>query len=178
MRTKGYSLMELLVVISVLVIVMIGGTTIFLSNLRSGGMNEVQLKTSKSARSLMDTIESRLRYSKVVDIDSLQRDRCLLAGTDGVSGSKILFENAEGRQEEIGFFDGSITSSSAELNVSVKLNSDNVTVEKFVVEWFCGPGINDKIKLDLSLKGVGVDQKFNATEGITREMILLNSGTK
>jgi len=58
---KGYTLMELIVVISLLAIVIVAGTSLFLSNIRSGGISEIILKLSSSGRGLADLIENKMQ---------------------------------------------------------------------------------------------------------------------
>ena len=178
MNNKGYTLMEMVVVVSLLVVIMVGGTSLFLTNLRSGGTSEVVLKTARTARVLADLVETRLRYGRVIQVGELSKDLCLEAGTDGVSGSSVLFENLQGEQELLAFSNGEIASSSADGSNSVRLNNDEVRVESFEIKWFCIPGLNDKIKVDMSFGGSGVGLKNDVFEKISREMILLNSGTK
>ena len=90
----------------------------------------------------------------------------------------MLFENLIGGQELLAFGNGEIASSSADGSNSVRLNNEGVVVASFEVKWFCIPGLNDKIKIDMSFEGSGVGLKNDVLENISREMILLNSGIK
>lgn len=170
--------MELLVVITLLVLVMMGGTSLFLSNLRTGGTGEVILRTSKAARSLSEFVETKIRFGQVIKVDDLTRDDCLVAGDIGVSGNSILLENLVGGSELISLSSGVLSSSSATLTNSMRLNGSDVSVESFDVTWYCKAGINDKMNIDMVIKGSGVGLKDDITESISREVVLLNSGLK
>lgn len=178
MKYKGYTLMELLVVITLLVLVMVGGTGLFLSNLRTGGTSEVILRTSKSARTLSEFIETKIRFGQVIKVDELTRDDCLLAGNTGVSGNSILLENLTGGSELISLSAGVLSSSSATLTNSIRLNNTDVSVESFDITWYCKSGINDKMNVNMVIKGTALGLKDDVTETISREIVLLNSGVK
>lgn len=176
MKNNGYTLIELLVVISLLVIVMVGGTNLFLSNLRSSGTSEAILRASRTARTLAETIETRLRFGKIVTVGEQPRETCLTAGTEGVSGPNVVWENLNGSQEMLSWGEGAIASSAADGSNSVRLNSEEIVVTDFAVKWYCLAGINDKMKIDMSFEGSGTGLKTSVSEKISREFILLNSG--
>jgi prepilin-type N-terminal cleavage/methylation domain-containing protein len=177
-RTSGYTLMELIIVVALLAIVVVSGTSLFLSNIRSGGISEIVLTLTKSGRSLVDLIETKIRFSDIVQVADYDRDACLSAGETGVSGQNTRYVDIDGEQEYLGFVDGMIASASADGSDVVYLNPADVKVKEFTIQWFCVSGINDKMIIDMTLTGTGTGVGIDLEEKISRETILLNSGKR
>lgn len=75
-KIDGYTLIEMLVALSLMVIVLLGGTLLFTQNLRTGGLTEVDLKVNSTARAILDELERTLRFGEVIRVGDSTRDVC------------------------------------------------------------------------------------------------------
>jgi len=120
MKTKGYTLIELIITISLLVIVLVGGTTIFYRSFRSSGVSDIQATLNDSLNSLDTMIESVLRYGAVirlVDADGNQKLRadCLEASDSGVVGNSLIVRDSYGGNAVYSLSDGEVSSNAGEV---------------------------------------------------------------
>ena len=174
---SGYTLIELVVTISLLVIVLIGGTAIFYRSLRSSGVSDIQTSTNNSLRSLDEMIERSLRYGTVLrviksgeKIDYYRPD-CLSSGAEGVSGdSLVVRDNSGGTAIYTLLSDGTVSS-----NSGVVISNPGIIVNVLRFTWICRSGVNDKINLYIEASsgaktGEGITKSFN------KDINLLNSG--
>jgi prepilin-type N-terminal cleavage/methylation domain-containing protein len=175
MRHKGYTLVELVITVSLLVIILAGGTAIFLRSLRSSGLSDSQSTLNESLNSLDLMMEKVLRYgtvTRLVDSDgnSIYREKCIEASSSGVTGVILAARDSEGGTAIYSLSDGVVSSSSG-----VAISNPNVYVTSMQFTWYCISGINDKINL---LVEATVSGKTGAgTSGtLDKDINLLNSG--
>ena len=180
MRKKGYTLIELVMSISLLVIVLLGGTAIFFRSLRSSGISDIQSSVNNNLRTLDEMIEGVLRYGTVThlvglnDLD-IERDDCLLAGDNGVTGKAIVIRDSWGataqytRGVDIENERGYVASNSA------MISNPEIDVTKLEFLWYCRSGVNDKIKLLIEAK---TEESSGETISgkIDKDINMLNSG--
>lgn len=171
----GYTLIELVVTIALLVIVLMGGTVIFYKSFRTSGVSDIQTVLNSSLRSLDEMLESSLRYGTVVrlvaDSGSKYRADCLNAGSDGVTGNILVVRDSVGGSAIYSLLaDGTVSS-----NSGVIISNPAIVVSKLQFTWYCQSGANDKINLSMEASssaktGEGVSVVFN------KDINLLNSG--
>lgn len=179
MNRHGYTLIELVISISLLVIVLLGGTAIFFRSLRSSGISDMQSLVNNNLRSLDAMIQNVLRYSTVIRLvgttGDFSRTQCLSAGSNGVTGQTLTVRDGMGgtavysrgvNTDNIGFISS---------NSGVVISTPEIDVTKLEFVWYCRSGVNDKLKLviEASVKTKS-DEKTSGK--IEKDINLLNSG--
>lgn len=174
----GYTLIELVMSISLLVIVLIGGTAIFYRSFRSSGISDVQTVVNNSMRSLDEMIERTLRYGSInriigTDDQEILRPECLSESESngvGVVGKTLVVQDPSGGEAIYTLEDGVVSS-----NSSVPISNAEVEITKMEFTWYCRSGVNDKMNLLIE-----ASSKTKSGEGTTgsfsKDINLLNSG--
>ncbi len=176
-KTAGYTLIELIIVISLFVIILLGGTTLFVQNLRTGGFTEMDLKLNMSLRSVLDEMERKVRFGKVSTVDSSDREQCLLAGETGLTGSSVTTEDLNGMSSVYSLVENKVSSVSGQTGEQVFLNSTDISINTLLIKWFCQSAISDKIILEITASTVPLGSGVTISKSVSREIVLLNSTT-
>lgn len=172
---KGFTLIELIVTVSLLMIVLVGGTSIFYKSFRSSGVSDVQSVLNSSLRSIGEMIEKGLLFNSVVSVTNAggirNRNYCLTQPA-GVTGSTLKFKDAQGGEATYTF----VVADSAVSSNSAVISNPGIKVTKLNFTWICKSGVNDKINLEIEANssaktGDTISGKLN------KEILLLNSGT-
>lgn len=170
----GFTLVELVVTVALMGIILTGGTAMFFGSFKSSGVSDIQTSINNSLRSLDEVIERTLLYGTVVRVVSAgvdhDRDSCISAGENGVAGSSLVVRDASGGTAVYALADGVVTSNSGEV-----ISNSAVVISRMEFTWFCRPGVNDMINLDLeatmdTVSGDGITSEFSKT------INLINSG--
>ncbi|HOX95891.1 MAG TPA: prepilin-type N-terminal cleavage/methylation domain-containing protein [Candidatus Woesebacteria bacterium] len=174
---KGYTLFELVVTVSLLVIVLLGGTTIFFRSFRSSGVSDIQSTVNSGLRAVAEMIERTLRYGtvmRVIDSDGVQKTRedCILAAknNEGVVGYSLVVKDSVGGTAIYSLSDGVVSS-----NSGVVISSPDVYVTKMQFTWYCRSGVNDRINLLVEATSSATSGEGYSGE-LARDINLLNSG--
>lgn len=170
----GYTLIEMLVALSLMVIVLLGGTLLFTQNLRTGGLTEVDLKVNSSSRAILDEIERVLRFGEVTRVGDSTRDNCLEAAATGVSGSLLVVETLGGVETEYKLSNQRIASVSGDNTDPFYLGGEDITINSLNLKWFCQSGISDKINLEMNVSSTVLGTGVTITKTISRDILLLN----
>lgn len=171
----GYTLIELVMAISLLVIVLLGGTAIFYQSFKSSGVSDIQASLNTSLRSLSEIIEGNLRYGRVIsvvgDSGSKLRTDCIAAADEGVSGYILELRDTNGGQVVYSLLtDGTVSS-----NSGVLVSNPEVYITKLKFSWYCRSGVYDK--MNLSIEATGSAKTAEVTTGVfNKDINLLNSG--
>ncbi len=171
---KGYTLIEMVVALSLFLIILLGGTTLFSQNLRSGGLTEVDLNLNGTLRTILDEMERTLRYGKVVMVDSVDRDQCLALGSDGYTGTVLRVEDLTGLESSYSLDTNKIASVSSETNETIFLNGDSIKINSILIKWYCQSGISDKINLEINASSTALGSGITITRTVERDLVLLN----
>lgn len=174
-KKSGYTLIELIIVISLFVIILLGGTTLFVQNLRTGGFTEMDLKLNISLRSVLDEMERKIRFGKVTMVDASDREQCLLAGSTGLTGSSVTTEDLNSLSSVYSLVDNKISSVSGQTGEQVFLNSTDVSINTISIKWFCQSAISDKIILEITASTIPLGSGVTISKSVSREIVLLNS---
>lgn len=170
---KGYTLIELVVAVSLLVIVLVGGTAIFYRSFRSSGLSDVQTTVNSSLRSLDEMIERGLRYGTVLRVvnGAVDYDRisCLAAGEGGVTGTSMVVRDMAGGTAIYALSDGKVSSNSSQIS------NPEIVVTLLSFKWVCRSGVNDKMNLKIEAEEVG-KSGVTASSKFEKDINLLNSG--
>jgi len=170
----GYTLIELIITIALLVIVLTGGTAIFYRSFRSSGLSDLQTTVNSGVKSLGDSIERTLKYGVVSRVndggEDMDRNDCLLAGEEGVVGDGITIKNFTGGGATYDLLvDGTVSSNSG------VISNTGIFVTKLQFTWRCTSGVNDK--MNLVIEATPNPQTEEGFVGVlNRDINLLNSG--
>lgn len=176
-KKNGYTLIELVMAVSLMIIVLTAGTAIFYRSFRSSGISDVQTVVNNDLRSLDEMIERTLRYGTVlrlVGYDGLDktRDECLVGtiNNDPVVGKSLVVRDVSGGEAVYSLSNGVVSS-----NSGVPISNPEIVVTKLEFTWYCNSGVNDKI--NLLIEATSSATKGGGTSGVFRKDInLLNSG--
>lgn len=167
--SNGYTLIELIMAISLLVIVLTGGTAIFYRSFRSSGLSDIQTSLSNNLRYLDEMIERTLRYGEVVRVGEKYRVDCLEAGITGVSGSTLGVLDLAGGEAIYSLSGGVVSSNSA------TISNPEIMVTNLEFTWICQSGVNDRINLVIEASVTGKSGDVT-TKIFSKDINLLNSG--
>jgi len=171
---KGYTLIELVVALALLMLILFGGTALFTQNLRSEGLTEVDMSLNSSLRSILDELERVVRFGKIISVDEVDRTKCLTYGTNGYSGSTVRVENLQSIASDYDLLDGKISSISSQTEERVAISPSSIVINSFVITWFCQSGINDKINLEINASSTALGSGIAITKTVSRGIVLLN----
>jgi type II secretory pathway pseudopilin PulG len=166
----GYTLIELVMAVSLLVIVLTGGTAIFFRSFRSSGVSDIQTSLNNSLRSLDEMIERSLRYGEVAQVGSHNRADCVTAGVIGVTGSSLTVLDLSGGPALYSLTAGIVSS-----NSGVQISNPEIEVTKLEFTWYCRSGVNDKMKMLIEANVSGKSGEVVSTY-FKKDINLLNSG--
>lgn len=176
--SSGYTLIELIVTVSLLVIVLIGGTTIFFRSFRSSGVSDIQTTVNNGLRSIDEMIERTLRYGtiiRLVDSTGVERNRedCVVAGRDneGIVGESLVVRDRLGGLAVYSLSDGVVSS-----NSGVVISTPDISVTKLQFTWYCRSGVNDKINVVIEATS-SAKTSDGYSGSLVKDINLLNSGT-
>lgn len=174
---KAYTLIEMLVALSLMVIVLLGGTLLFTQNLRTGGMTEVDLKLNSGSRLLLDEMDRILRFGSVLSLSGYSKDDCLEAAEVGLAGQRIKVLSISGTEIDYYLSESRVASMASSIVDPMFLNSADLTVGDLQFSWFCQSGISDKIKIEMDVSSVVLGTGVNITKKVSRDILLLNGST-
>jgi len=174
-KHSGYTLIELIMAVSLLVIVLVGGTAIFYRSFQSSGVSDIQTGLNNGLKSLGDMIEGSLRYGTVVrvvgDSGDKYRTECLNAGETGVSGDSLVLKDSAGEFLVYTLLaDGTVSSNSGEI-----ISHQGIVIYELLFTWICRSGVNDKINLLIEATSNTISGEV-VSGTINRGINLFNSG--
>lgn len=167
----------MLVALSLMVIVLLGGTVLFMQNLRSGGLAEVDVTLNRAGRSILDELEKVIRFGEVIGLNEYTKLDCLDANTSGLSGTYLTIRNIDGLDIDYYLSDQKVASITSSMNEPYYLNSGDFAVENLQFSWFCTSGISDKIKVDMDISSTVLGTGVVISKNISREVLILNGST-
>ena len=172
-KQTGYTLIELIMTVALLVIVLTAGTAIFYRSFQSSGLSDIQATVNNDLNSLSDAIDRNIRFAEVVRVDNNFRTDCLNTPGGKVVGSTLVVDDFTGGSTaySLSLPDGKVSSTSANPTV---LNSPDIQVTKLEFTWYCKSGVNDKINIDIEAKALTT--AAGSTGVLNKEINLLNSG--
>jgi len=178
MKTDGYTLMELMLTISLIAIILIGGTAIFLNGLRSNSIGDMDQKLNTSLRSTLNTFERNIRFGTIISVDSNERNVCLANAEAGVSGTSLIVEDRLGAESEYKIDDAGskVASISAVSTAKVFISSNDIEVSDISFTWYCRSGVNDKINVQITASAIASGGGVLAPRTMSRQIELINSG--
>lgn len=169
-RPAGYTLIELIITVTLLAIVLTGGTAIFFKSFRSSSVSDVQTEVDSGLRALDEMLERSLLYGTVVRVDNYYRAECL-ASANGVSGNSLGVRDLYGGEAIYTFLvDGTVSS-----NSGIIISNSEIVVTNLKFTWYCRSGVNDKMNLLIEATSNLVNGETTSST-LNKDINLLNSG--
>lgn len=172
---NGFTLVEMMIAISVLAVLVLGGTMIFYKTLSSGSLNQATLNTGSSSGQVLAAIESNIRYKKVYSVTDAgsnisYRSTCLANGS--VPNGKILtvYDNFGTTNYKI--LNNQIASDSGVVPTPV-ISTSNLRVVDITFTWFCTPGANDIVRVLVTTNDINTAGTPNKT--FSKDINMYNS---
>lgn len=194
---KGFTLIEMIVAVSILAMVLIAGTTIFYRVLYSSDIGSNDMKVNMAMRNVLKIIEKKLTFAEIefVGEGTNTRTECLkrsvepevgiegkIIGGSDVDGKAITFDLDEENHKIL------MTTEVVEIdeqNNEKIVNSESVISPSFLEVkdlkflWSCKTGENDKLTVTVESKvGDARGNEPDLDRIITKEVVLLNSGLR
>lgn len=169
----GYTLMELVVLIGVLLVITVSGMSVFYQSLKSGSKVDFELFMSNSSRVIESSMTDVIGFSRVVSVEGQDQDVCLAAGDSGVLGSSLMVKVGD-VLTEYSLVDSYITSSSASVDVYVNPVGMNINLLSF--NWICNFGETEKLTVSFSAQAAKEGQNVDVSKDYSFNMLLKNSG--
>lgn len=173
---KGYTLIEVLIAVFLLVIILTGGTTLFFQSLRSSGLSEVDLALNSSLSESLAEIERNIRFSQVTGVASGTRLDCVSAGTNGYSGNTLTVTDLQGLTSTYSLSSNKLASTAAETGRVYYLTLNEVQVTSLSFTWYCLGSISDRLKISISATNTVLGTGLTVTRDASADIELLNSG--
>lgn len=168
----GFTLIELMMSVSILVILSIGGSLVLFKTLGSKSFDAADSTITSSATQTLIAFEKTIKFARV---DSLSiggtttyiRADCDAAGVNGVVGDTINVHDLYGNSS-FTLSGSGIASSGAVMSTA------DLVISNLAFTWYCVPGRNDRLKV--SFKGTYVGSPGGAwIRDFSRDINLYNS---
>lgn len=155
MYKGGFTLIEMMIAVSVMAVIVMGGTLVFFRSLGSSGVNQAQINIIASSNQVLAAVENSIRYQEIKELSDgvnfYDRDDCITAGKTGgsLSGNRLIVND---------LFGESIYSISAVklTSNSAVISSPNLIIRSVSFKWFCIAGSNDKLQLQIVANDTGL----------------------
>ncbi len=173
---KAFTLIEVIMAVTLLAIILLGGTGLFYQNLKLTGLSDVDSNLTNSLQSILRSMEKDIRFGEVTGVGVGTRTDCLLAGDVGYVGNNLYMSDLGGHETVYTVMNNKIASTSSETNRITYLNTDQITIESLQFTWYCLAGISDKIKIAIDASSSALGTGTKVEQSVSSEINLLNSG--
>ena len=173
MMNKGYTLIELMVVIGIMTLIIGSGMTIFYQSLKSGSKIDFESFMDSSSRVIEGSMADLVGYSKVVSVGSYGQSDCLDAGSGGVTGVSLTI-NVDDVLTRYSLSGDSIASVSGGLTQLV--NQEGLGVSGLSFNWICLGGEREKVLVNYTASAEKDGQPVAITNDYSFEITVKNSG--
>jgi prepilin-type N-terminal cleavage/methylation domain-containing protein len=175
---KGYTLIEVIISMLLLVIILVGGTALFYQSLKSSGFSDVDLGLTSSLRSVFSSIEKDIRFGQVVNVGTGFRLDCVSAGSVGFPGETLTVSDLVGAETVYSLDNNRIASTSSLMGNVVYISPPEIKIERLGFTWFCQGGVSDKIKVEIDAidEVLGSGTGIGVTRKVSTDISMFNSG--
>lgn len=174
-KKTGYTLMELLMVMAILLVVLGSGMMAFYRILRGGSKADIDLELDSGARQMMNSTGYLIRHGQVESLSGLDKSDCLTAGENGVTGEVLVLSMVDGGETTISMVSDRLASSSAGLG-DVFLGADSLQIEDLEFAWVCQAGQKDQVKVSFSAGWENQAGEVTESKNFSLVELLRNSG--
>lgn len=173
----GFTLIEVIIALTLLGVILLGGTALFYQNLKTSGLSDVDLTFNVTMREILSAMEKDIRYSTIVSVDGSPRLDCMEAGATGISGDTMIINDTNGAKITYSLDTGRVASKSGTTGTTTYFNDiETVNVGSLAFTWYCVGGVNDKIKIQMNASNTTLGSGINVERSVSQEVMLLNSG--
>jgi len=172
---QGFTLIELVVVIGVMLVIVGAGMGVFYQSLRSGSRIDFELFMDTSSRVIESSMIDTIGFGRVVSVADQGQDLCLAAGADGLSGESLVVAVA-GKLTEYTLENDYIASSSTNPTNQIRISPEGIKIKTLNFNWICSSGETEKLKVDFTAQAEKEDQDVPIEKNYSFEVILKNSG--
>lgn len=166
-KIQGFTLIELITVVSVLAVLITAGMSIFYRSLRGSSKVEVSKSLDTEVQHVINSMSRLIRESRMVSVDGNDRDVCFAQGS--VSGSLLVVEDFGGHTTTYSLSGGRIASNSAFLS-SVGVNLSNL-----LFTWKCKADSFDGLSVGFDASVLGDDGSTSANGSYDFNLLIRNS---
>jgi prepilin-type N-terminal cleavage/methylation domain-containing protein len=166
---KGFTLLELMIVVSVMAVLIMGATLVMYKTLSSRGQNQAETNINQAGSQAMEAIEQSVKFSTIEGVGVVKRATCLTAGAGGISGSTLSVSDSWGTTTYSLNASSKIASNSAEISGSL------VVVTNLSFTWLCAQGYPDKLRISFEMNDAEVSDVL-LKRTFRRDISLYNSG--
>lgn len=144
---KGFSLIELMAAIGILVILSVTALTIVSQSLKSTAVTEVRRQIDNNTKFLNDRLARFLRESEITQIGSFNRSGCLSSAYHQVTGTTANVRSLDGGTTLLYLIDATSQIASQSGGSTLPVNPTNLLISNLSFQWSCGLGIEDKVRV-------------------------------
>jgi len=166
---SGFTLVELMVVVSVIAVLLIGGTMVMFRTLGSRAQNQADININLAGSQTMEALEQGIRFASVTGVGSQTRTDCLVGA---VTGTTLTVSDAGGVSTYSLSDDGRIASTSG---VPRYLSSLDMLVSDLEFTWICIAGTYDKVRISFEMDDPDLDGEI-LKRNFERDINMYNSG--
>lgn len=141
---RGFTLMEMLASVTVLMVLAVTAVGMFSRSLRSSAYVESQRLLDGSAKTIIDSMSRYLRESRMVSLDGMDKEVCIISGS--IAGSNLVVTGSDAVNSTFELQGDNIASNSS------ILNPESVEISNFLVDWTCTQGTPDKLDIGFSAR--------------------------
>jgi prepilin-type N-terminal cleavage/methylation domain-containing protein len=174
-KNKGYTLMELVVVVGVMAVILGAGMRVFYQSLRSSSRVDFELFMDSSSRVIEGSMMDVISFGKVTELSGQDQVACLSAGVTGVTGERLSV-TVDGKETEFFLDDDDIASRSVDPVNQLKVNPVGIQVNSLGFTWVCLSGQHESLVIDIGAQAEKEDQAVPVEKDYSFEILLKNSG--
>lgn len=171
----GYTLMELLMVMAVILVVLGSGMTAFYRTLRGGTRADIDLALDSGTRQMMNSSAYLIRHAEVESLSAQDKEDCLAAGSGGVTGTALVLRMVDGGETTLALVEDRLASSSAGLG-DVFLAAEGLQLSDMSFKWNCQAGQKDKVEMSFTASWINEAGEASASKDFSFLEMVRNSG--
>lgn len=176
-KSKGFTLIELMVAIVILALLSATGVNIFYRSIRGTSQVELRKALDDRSRLIMAALGRFIREGKIVSLDGVSKESCV---TDGeTTGSSLVIRSLDNIETTLSLSDGQVSSASSlgtiVFNPDETYTVDLVDATPFYT-WYCANGVADRILINFRGNSISTEGDVTATKDYSVDVILRNSG--
>jgi type II secretory pathway pseudopilin PulG len=148
MRKNGFTLIEILVSAAILIVLSMSALAVLSRSLTGSARVETERLLDENGKAVGASLTKFIRGVEVVTVGANDRDSCLAAGNDGVTGEVMTVKAIDGLTTTINLNPNFVASNEA------SLHSSSITANNLVITWKCSQGLSDVIEMSFVLAPV------------------------
>jgi len=172
----GYTLIEMIVTVAVLLIIIGSGLMSFYRTLRGGIRTDLTSLLDSNARATMNSLTFLLKQSQIETLDGADKNDCLAAGVVGLTGESLLITTFDGDDTTLSLDGDRVASVSASQSKTVLVSSDSLQVSDLSFDWKCGSGQRDVVSVVLTAVAIEISGETSISKTYNFSVPLISSG--